>query len=241
MCRPGLVAIGLDRPAAVDGVRIRLAHVPPGAIRLPMLLQDGAVPSLDPEICERARITRDHRYDGIFFSAVRTTGIYCRPICPVHPARPRNVIFFRTAAEAEQAGFRPCLRCRPEAAPGSPAWLGTATTVIRGMRMIEEGFLDRFTVAQLADRLGVGPRHLCRLFVRHVGAGPSAVASTRRIQAAKRLIDGSDLTLAEIAFAAGFGSVRQFNAAFLQTYGRPPSSLRRAAKRATPRSSLLTS
>jgi AraC family transcriptional regulator, regulatory protein of adaptative response / methylated-DNA-[protein]-cysteine methyltransferase len=196
-----------------------------------MLMQDGAVPSLDWEICERARITRDRRYDGVFFTAVRSTGIYCRPICPVHPARPKNVIFFRTAAEAEKAGFRPCLRCRPETAPGSPAWLGTETTVIRGMRMIEEGFLDGGTVAQLADRLGVGPRHLCRLFMRHVGAGPSAVASTRRIQAAKRLIDGSDLSLAEIAFAVGFGSVRRFNAAFLQTYARPPSSLRRAARR----------
>jgi AraC family transcriptional regulator of adaptative response/methylated-DNA-[protein]-cysteine methyltransferase len=199
-----------------------------------MLLQDGTVPSLDWEICERARITRDRRYDGVFFTAVRTTGIYCRPICPVHPARPGNVIFFRTAAEAEQAGFRPCLRCRPETAPGSPAWLGTETTVIRGMRLIEEGFLDNGTVAQLAERLGVGPRHLCRLFMRHVGAGPSAVASTRRVQAAKRLIDRGEMSLAEIAFAAGFGSVRRFNAAFLQTYGRPPTSLRRGMKRRDP-------
>jgi AraC family transcriptional regulator, regulatory protein of adaptative response / methylated-DNA-[protein]-cysteine methyltransferase len=195
-----------------------------------MLMQDGVIPSLDPALCERARITRDRRYDGVFFTAVRTTGIYCRPICPVHPARPKNVIFFRTAAEAEQAGFRPCLRCRPETAPGSPAWLGTETTVIRGMRLIEEGFLDNGTVAQLAERLGVGPRHLCRLFLRHVGAGPGAVASTRRVQAAKRLIDRSEMSLAEIAFAAGFGSVRRFNAAFLQTYGRPPSSLRRGMK-----------
>src|SRR5437868_15350205 len=114
-----------------------------------MVMQNGESSTLDWDTCERARVARDRRYDGVFFSAVRTTGIYCRPICPVHPARPRNVTFFRTAAEAEQAGFRPCLRCRPEAAPGSPAWLGTATTVIRGMRMIEEGFLDRFTVAQL--------------------------------------------------------------------------------------------
>jgi AraC family transcriptional regulator of adaptative response/methylated-DNA-[protein]-cysteine methyltransferase len=196
-----------------------------------MVRQDGGLPSLDEAVCERARITRDRRYDGVFFTAVRTTGIYCRPICPVHPARPKNVIFFRTAAEAEQAGFRPCLRCRPETAPGSPAWLGTETTVIRGMRLIEEGFLDGATVAQLAERLGVGPRHLCRLFVRHVGTGPSAVASTRRVQAAKRLIDQTELSLAEIAFAAGFGSVRRFNVAFLQTYRRTPSSLRRAPRR----------
>ncbi len=184
-----------------------------------MARQDGDVPSLDRDICERARIPRDRRYDGVFFTAVRTTGIYCRPICPVHPARPKNVIFFRTAAEAEQAGFRPCLRCRPETAPGSPAWLGTETTVIRGMRLIEEGFLDGGTVTQLADRLGVGARHLCRLFIRHVGAGPSAVATTRRVQAAKRMIDQTELSLAEIAFAAGFGSVRRFNAAFLPPIG----------------------
>jgi AraC family transcriptional regulator, regulatory protein of adaptative response / methylated-DNA-[protein]-cysteine methyltransferase len=204
-----------------------------------MPLDDGAVPILDHEICERARVARDRAYDGVFFTAVRTTGIYCRPICPVHPARPKNVVFFRTAAEAEQAGFRPCLRCRPETAPGSPAWLGTQTTVIRGMRLIEEGFLDNRTVGELADRLGVGPRHLHRLFVRHVGAGPGAVAATRRVQAAKRLIDQTPLTLAEIAFAAGFGSVRRFNAAFQQTYGFPPSSLRRAKRDSTrpPRSS----
>jgi AraC family transcriptional regulator, regulatory protein of adaptative response / methylated-DNA-[protein]-cysteine methyltransferase len=199
-----------------------------------MSRQDRETPVLDWELCERARVARDRRYDGVFFTAVRTTGIYCRPICPVRPALPKNVMFFRTAAEAEQAGFRPCLRCRPETAPGSPAWLGTETTVIRGMRLIEEGFLDRGTVAQLADRLGVGPRHLCRLFIRHVGAGPRAVASTRRVQAAKRLIDQTDLPLTKIAFAAGFGSVRRFNVAFLQTYSRPPSSLRRAMKRSSP-------
>src|SRR5260221_1720211 len=112
--------------------------------------QDGAVRILDPAVCERARITRDRRYDGIFFTAVRTTGIYCRPICPVHPARPRNVMFFRSAAEAEQAGFRPCLRCRPATAPGSPAWLGTQTTAIRGMRLIEKGFRYSGTVAEPA-------------------------------------------------------------------------------------------
>src|SRR5258708_14074986 len=160
-----------------------------------MSRQDHETPVLDVEICERARVSRDRRYDGVFFTAVRTTGIYCRPICPVHPARPKNVTFFRTAAEAEQAGFRPCLRCRPETAPGSPAWLGTETTVIRGMRLIEEGFLDRGTVAQLADRLGVGPRHLCRLFILHVGARPRPVTSTRPVPAAKRLIAQTDLPL----------------------------------------------
>jgi AraC family transcriptional regulator of adaptative response/methylated-DNA-[protein]-cysteine methyltransferase len=141
----------------------------------------------------------------------------------------RDVTFYATAAAAERAGFRPCLRCRPETAPGSPAWMGTATTVARGMRMIEAGFLDRGSVAGLADALGVGPRHLLRLFMRHAGASPSEVAATRRVQKAKRLIDETDMMLAEIAFAAGFGSVRRFNDAFRASYQRSPSSFRRVA------------
>jgi AraC family transcriptional regulator of adaptative response / DNA-3-methyladenine glycosylase II len=185
---------------------------------------------LDWAACDRARLARDRRYDGLFFSAVKTTRIYCRPICPVRPAHSKNVVFFRTAAEAEQAGFRPCLRCRPETAPGSPAWRGTEATVNRAMRLIAEGFLDGGTVSQLADKLGVGTRHLSRLFLRHIGACPRAVAATRRVQAAKRLIDQTELSLASVAFAAGFGSVRRFNVAFLKTYGRPPSSLRLTAK-----------
>src|SRR4029077_18659832 len=147
--------------------------------------------------------------------------------CPVRPARSANVVFFGSAAAAERAGFRPCLRCRPETVPGSPAWSGTATTVARGMRLIEEGFLDEASVAELADRLGIGPRHLLRLFLRHTGATPREIAATRRVQAAKRLIDQTPMPLSEIAFAAGFGSVRRFNDAFRATYGRPPSSFRR--------------
>jgi AraC family transcriptional regulator of adaptative response / DNA-3-methyladenine glycosylase II len=198
-----------------------------------MITDGDGVPVLDWAACDRVRLARDRRYDGLFFSAVKTTRIYCRPICPVRPAHSKNVVFFRTAAKAEQAGFRPCLRCRPETAPGSPAWRGTEATVNRAMRLIAEGFLDGATVSQLADRLGVGARHLSRLFLRHIGAGPRAVASTRRIQAAKRLIDQTDLSLASIAFAAGFGSVRRFNVALLKMYGRPPSKLRRTAKAAT--------
>jgi AraC family transcriptional regulator of adaptative response / DNA-3-methyladenine glycosylase II len=132
-----------------------------------------------------------------------------------------------TAAAAERAGFRPCLRCRPETAPGSPAWNGTATTVARGMRLIEDGFLDCGSVRDLAEKLGIGSRHLLRLFLRHTGATPSEVASTRRVQAAKRLIDNTTMPLSEIAFAAGFGSIRRFNDAFGATYGRAPSSFRR--------------
>jgi AraC family transcriptional regulator of adaptative response / DNA-3-methyladenine glycosylase II len=189
--------------------------------------------AIDPEIwrdweaCDRARIARDPCYDGLFFTAVRTTRIYCRPVCPVRCAHSKNVTFYPSAAAAERAGYRPCLRCRPETAPGSPAWRGTATTVARAMRLIEEGFLDSDGVEALADKLGIGTRHLSRLFLRHIGASPSAIAATHRVQVAKRLIDSSDQALADIAFAAGFGSVRRFNDAFRATYGRPPSSFRR--------------
>ena len=184
-------------------------------------------PPLDRATCDRARLARDAAFDGLFFTGVRTTRIYCRPVCPVRPARSENVVFFPSAAAAERAGFRPCLRCRPETAPGSPAWSGTRSTVGRAMRLINEGFLDRASVSDLAERLGIGPRHLLRLFLRHTGATPSEVAATRRIQAAKRLIDGTQMPLAEIAFAAGFGSVRRFNDAFRATYKRPPSSFRK--------------
>lgn len=184
-------------------------------------------PVLDRATCDRARLARDPAFDGRFFTGVRTTRIYCRPVCPVRPARSENVVFFPSAAAAERAGFRPCLRCRPETAPGSPAWNGTRSTVGRAMRLIDQGFLDRASVSHLAERLGIGPRHLLRLFLRHAGATPSEVAATRRIQAAKRLIDNTTQPLAEIAFAAGFGSVRRFNDAFRATYKRPPSSFRK--------------
>jgi AraC family transcriptional regulator, regulatory protein of adaptative response / methylated-DNA-[protein]-cysteine methyltransferase len=183
-------------------------------------------PGLDRDTCDRARLARDPAFDGRFFTGVKTTRIYCRPVCPVRPALSRNALFFPTAAAAERAGFRPCLRCRPETAPGSPAWNGTATTVTRAMRLIEEGFLDEAPVCALAEQLGIGPRHLLRLFLRHAGATPSEIAATRRVQSAKRLIDGTAMPLSEIAFAAGFGSVRRFNDAFRATYGRPPSSFR---------------
>lgn len=179
------------------------------------------------ERCDRARILRDPGFDGLFFICVRTTKIYCRPICPVAHALSKNVFFVPSAAAAERAGYRPCLRCRPETAPGSPAWQGTATTVERGLRLIEDGFLDNRTADELAAWLGVGPRHLSRLFARHVGATPREVAGTRRVQAAKRLITDTSMPLSDVAFAAGFQSIRRFNDAFLKTYKRPPSSFRR--------------
>ncbi len=190
-------------------------------------------PSLDPDIwrdwkrCDEARIRRDAAFDGLFFTCVRTTKIYCRPICPVAHAYSKNVFFVPSAAAAERLGFRPCLRCRPESSPGSPAWRGTATTVERGLKLINEGFLDLHTVEALSNRLGMGTRHLSRLFIRHLGASPRAIAATRRIQVAKRLITDTDLPLCDVAFEAGFGSVRRFNDAFLKVYRRPPSSFRR--------------
>ena len=187
-----------------------------------------AMPPFDPTVLERARLSRDPRFDGKFFIAVTSTGIYCRPICPASPSPRRgNVRYFISAAAAAEAGFRPCLRCRPEAAPGTPAWLGTSAVVRRALRLINEGALDDVRVSEFAARVGVGARHLDRLFLQHVGASPLAVAQTRRLHFAKRLIDESDLPMTQIALAAGFGSLRRFNDAFQKAYRRPPRELRR--------------
>jgi AraC family transcriptional regulator of adaptative response/methylated-DNA-[protein]-cysteine methyltransferase len=185
---------------------------------------------LDVEECERARVSRDRRYDGRFFSGVRTTKIYCRSVCPVRPAQASNVTFYPSAAAAEAAGFRPCLRCRPEAAPFSPAWKGTRTTVERALRLIENGALDDNGVEALADRLGIGSRHLSRLFQTHLGASPVQVAQTSRVQRAKQLLEDTDLPMAEIAECAGFGSLRRLNTVFAQVYRRPPSEIRPARR-----------
>src|SRR5512143_569705 len=182
---------------------------------------------VDIRVLDRARISRDARFDGKFFIAVTSTGIYCRPICPVRTAKRDNVRYYPTAAAAAAAGYRPCLRCRPEAAPGTPAWLGTSAIVRRALALVQEGALDEGSVDALAARLGIGPRQLHRLFVAHVGAPPLAVAQTRRLHFAKRLIDETDIPMTQIAFASGFSSLRRFNDAFLRTYQRPPSALRR--------------
>lgn len=185
---------------------------------------------LDFDTCNDARLRRDPDYDGRFFTAVRKTGIYCRPVCPVRQPKTENVSFYPSAAAAEEAGYRPCLRCRPETAPFSPAWNGTQATVARAMRLIEDGALDGGgRVEDLAARLGVGPRHLARLFKRHVGASPTQAAKTARLQRAKRLLSDTALPIAELAVDAGFSSVRRFNADFRNLYGRPPSSFRKAA------------
>jgi len=189
------------------------------------------ISGLDPEALNRARISRDPRFDGRFYIAVTSTGIYCRPICPSRYAKRANVRFFGSPAAAEAAGFRPCLRCRPEAAPGTPAWLGTAAVVRRALRLINDGALDENSVEALAERLGIGSRHLLRLFNRHVGASPLAVAQTRRLHFAVCLLQQTDLPITQIAMAAGFGSCRRFNDAFRRTYQRAPRELRRAGRR----------
>jgi AraC family transcriptional regulator of adaptative response/methylated-DNA-[protein]-cysteine methyltransferase len=174
---------------------------------------------------------RDPAPDGMLFVAVKTTGIYCRPICRVRTPLARNVEFYPSAAAAERAGYRPCLRCRPETAPFCPAWKGTRTTVERALALIEAGALDRDTVDALAARLGVGSRHLSRLFDAHLDASPLQVAQSLRIQRAKRLLDDTDLPIAVIAARAGFPSQRRMSAAFARLYGRPPSALRGRKRR----------
>ena len=191
-----------------------------------------AAMNLDWQVCSRARLTRDARFDGKFFIAVLSTGIYCRPICPSRTSKEINVRYYPTAAAASEAGFRPCLRCRPECSPGTPAWLGTPSTVSRALRLIGESGLEDGGVEVLAERLGVGSRHLRRLFLRHLGATPSAVAQTRRLHFAKKLIDETRLPMKDIAMAAGFGCVRRFNAAIRRVYHRPPTQLRSLAKQA---------
>ena len=190
---------------------------------------------LDRKVCRRARLSRDARFDGRYFVGVTTTGIYCRPVCPALPPKEENVRYFHSAAEAAGSGLRPCLRCRPEASPGTPAWLGTSATVSRALRLISERALDDGRVEELSERLGVGSRHLRRLFLKHLGASPVAVAQTRRLQFAKKLIDETDLPLTRVAFAAGFGSVRRFNATIRQFYDRTPGSLRQLARKGAAR------
>jgi AraC family transcriptional regulator of adaptative response / DNA-3-methyladenine glycosylase II len=176
---------------------------------------------------------RDPALDGVVFVAVRTTGVYCRPVCPARTPLARNVKFFRSAAAAERAGYRPCLRCRPETAPFCPAWKGTMTTVERALALIEEGALDRAGVDALAGRLGMGARHLTRLFARHLDASPLQVAQSLRVQRAKRLLDDGDLPLLLVAQRAGFSSARRMSAAFSRLYGWPPSAFRKKARPGT--------
>lgn len=181
---------------------------------------------LDFERCYRAVDSRDQRFDGWFYTAVRSTGIYCRPSCPARTPKPENVTFYPSAAAAQRGGFRACRRCRPDAAPGSPEWDVRADVVGRAMRLIGDGVVDRDGVPGLAGRLGYTERHLHRMLTAELGAGPLALARAQRAQTARILIETTDLGLAEIAFASGFGSVRQFNDTILEVYAQPPSALR---------------
>jgi AraC family transcriptional regulator of adaptative response / DNA-3-methyladenine glycosylase II len=181
---------------------------------------------LDFERCYRAVDSRDQRFDGWFYTAVTSTGIYCRPSCPAMTPKPENVTFFPSAAAAQRAGFRACKRCRPDAAPGSPEWDVRADLVGRAMRLIGDGVVDREGVPGLASRLGYTERHLNRMLTTELGAGPLALARAQRAQTARILIETTDLGLAEIAFAAGFGSVRQFNDTILEVYAQAPGQLR---------------
>lgn len=183
---------------------------------------------LNEEQCYRAMCGRDARFDGRFFIGVKTTGIYCRPICPSRTPKRVNVDFLPSAAAAEEAGFRACRRCRPETAPGTPAWNGTSSTVSRALRLIEEGMLDHESVESMAQRLGMGARQLRRLFRQHLGTTPRMVARTRRAHLARGLLDTTALPMSQIAHASGFGSIRRFNEVMLASFGCAPSSIRRS-------------
>jgi AraC family transcriptional regulator of adaptative response / DNA-3-methyladenine glycosylase II len=190
--------------------------------------------TLDPDTCYRAMVARDPRFDGRFFTGVTSTGIYCRPICPARiPAR-GNMRFFAHAATAEAAGFRACRRCRPEASPGSPEWNVRADLAARAVRLIADGYVDSHGIGGLAARLAVTQRHLHRLLVAELGAGPQALARTARLQTARRLLAETSMPITEVAFASGFSSVRQFNASVRESSGRSPSELRARARRTGP-------
>jgi AraC family transcriptional regulator of adaptative response / DNA-3-methyladenine glycosylase II len=189
------------------------------------------MPDLDPDRCYSALVSRDARFDGWFVTGVRTTGIYCRPSCPAITPKRGNVEFHRTAAAAQQRGFRACKRCRPDATPGSPEWNTRHDVVGRAMRLIADGVVERDGVTGLASSLGYSERHLNRLFTDELGAGPLAVARARRAHTARTLIETTDLAITEVAFAAGFSSVRQFNETVREVFASSPSELRRGSAR----------
>ncbi len=181
----------------------------------------------DAQSCERARLSRDPRFDGRFVTAVLTTGVYCRPICPARPAKKENVRYFATPAAAQRAGYRPCLRCRPEAAGRLPEWTLGSQTAVKGLRMIDAGFLNDHAVADLATRLGCSIRHLNRVFQAELGTTPASLGRAHRVHLAKRLIDAGGLRLADVAMCAGYGSLRRFNDEMKAVFGLPPSRLQR--------------
>ncbi|MEP7186636.1 MAG: AlkA N-terminal domain-containing protein [Rhodanobacter sp.] len=192
----------------------------------------------EPHVCEQARLSRDARFDGLFFTAVTSTGIYCRPVCPARAPKRENVRYYANAAAAEAGGFRPCLRCRPELAPGNEEWQRGDHVVARALKLIDAGVLVDQSLGELAREAGVGPRQLRRLFVDHVGASPFSLHTTRRLLFARQLLTETALPVTEVALASGFRSLRRFNAAFLQANRIPPRELRRYP-RSAPGSPLL--
>lgn len=184
-----------------------------------------ALPS--PEVCERARLSRDARFDGLFFTAVKSTGIYCRPVCPAPTPKRANVAYYGNAAAAEAAGFRPCLRCRPELSPGDGAWRRGDAAVARALKLIDDGLLGEQPLSALAERVHLGERQLRRLFVERLGAPPIGVHGTRRLLFAKQLLTETSLPITDIALAAGFGSLRRFNTTFRDAYRMAPRDLRK--------------
>jgi AraC family transcriptional regulator of adaptative response / DNA-3-methyladenine glycosylase II len=175
----------------------------------------------------KAFVGRDARFDGRFVAGVTSTCVYCRPSCSAKKPAAENTVFFETPAQAEDAGFRACRKCRPDALPGTPAWNGTSSTVSRALRLIEDGLLDHANIDALCERLGIGGRQLRRLFQKHLGTTPVHVARIRRAHFARRLIETTGLSMAHVAQAAGFGSVRRFNAVMTEVYGCPPTALRK--------------
>ena len=192
----------------------------------------GGVPALDDERRYQAAVSKDPRFDGVFFIAVTSTGIYCRPSCPAITPKRENMRFYRSAAAAQEAGFRACKRCRPDASPGSPEWNIRADVVGRAMRLIADGVVDRDGVEGLASRLGYEQRQVRRLVTAELGAGPLAIARAQRAQTARILTETTALPLSEIAFAAGFASIRQFNATIREVFAVTPTQLREARGRA---------
>ncbi|MFJ2415706.1 AlkA N-terminal domain-containing protein [Streptomyces brevispora] len=189
----------------------------------------------DTERCVRAVRSKDSRFDGWFFTAVLTTGIYCRPSCPVVPPKVENMTFYPSSAACQQAGFRACKRCRPDTSPGSPEWNARADSVARAMRLIRDGVVDREGVPGLATRLGYSARQIERQLLAELGAGPLALARAQRAQTARVLIETTGLPMAEVAFAAGFSSIRTFNGTVREVFALAPGELRsRAARSATP-------
>ncbi len=185
---------------------------------------------LNPEICQKARLSRDSRFDGKFFTAVKTTGIYCRPICPATTPREENVLYFPSAIEAANAGYRPCLRCRPDSAPGSPVWKGVNTTLERAIRLIGEGALQNSSLQRLAERLGVSDRYLRQLFKKRLGISPKAYALYQQCLFAKQLLHQTKLPITQVALASGFNSVRRFNDCFQSQLSLTPSQIRKSAE-----------